>query len=136
MSLLLLFNQNTRAVARELAAQSDEDLTRLRAVVTDAVESGASPAEFAERVNRDVPRASRITPLLEQGGTPIATWLLVLLAIVTLVLQLRAEHPTKPPTPEQIEQIVQRVVQEVNEQERQKPPPDSPDDRIGERGRP
>jgi hypothetical protein len=124
VSLLLLFNPSVQArareVAREVAAQTDEDLERLREVVEDAAETKASPAELADRLNRDVPRASKIAPLLlQQGGMPLAAWLTFLVALITLLLQLRAQHPGTAIPPEKVEQIVQRVVQEVNEQARE-----------------
>lgn len=135
MSLLLLFNQSATAVAQELAAQSDDDLERLRAVVADASDSGASYAEFSERLNREVPRASRIAPLLQQCGTPLATWLIFILTFIMLVLAWRAVHSDKTMTCEQIDQIVQQVVQDVqraekDDQAKPAPEPEEPSARI------
>ena len=130
MSLLLLFNPSVQArareIAREVAAQTGEDLERLREVVENAAETKASPAELAERLNQDVPRASKIGPLLQQGGVPLAAWLTFLVTLIGLLLPLRAQHPDEAITPEQVEHIVQRVVQEVNEQAGDEPPPQPP----------
>jgi len=100
---------------------------RLRAVVEDAVESGVSPAELAQRVNRDIPRASAISPLLQHGGTPLAAWLTLIATIIGLLLAWRAQVGEKPITPEQIEHIVQRAIQDVEKRDdRDDPPPRPP----------
>jgi len=130
VSLLLLFNPSVqgraREIAREVAAQTDEDLERLREVFEDAAETRASPAELAERLNQHVPHASKLAPLLQQGSVPLATWLLVVLTIIMLVLQFRAEQRDNPVTPEQIQQIVDDAVHKVEHEAGDEPEPEPP----------
>lgn len=104
-----------RAVGQSLAATEAEDLGRLQAVLEDAQSTNASADEVAARVEEEIPTASFLAPLLRDAGTPLATWLAVLLGLIGLILMYRQQEQPEPViTPEQVEEIITRVVDELN----------------------
>jgi hypothetical protein len=72
---------------------------------------GMTAEELAAEIEGRVPRASFLAPLLRDAGTPLATWIATLIALLALVVALRG---TPTLTPEQVEEIITRVVAEVD----------------------
>jgi hypothetical protein len=117
-----IFPPQVSRVAQSLATNvSTDDLVRLRGIFEDAQRTDASDEEVVMTVEEEVPTASFLAPLLKDGGQPLAAWLTVLLALLTLLLQFREKQPTM--TPEQVENIVTQVVNEVEAGSPAEPPP-------------
>jgi hypothetical protein len=127
---------NVAAVAQTLAATEPEDLGRLKAVLEEAQEADASAEEVAARVEEEVPTASFLAPLLKNAGTPLATWLTFLLALIGMFLAYRQQHQAEPViTPEQVEEIITRVVNELELEPADEPQPKAPKKRPRPSGR-
>ena len=73
-----------------------------------------------------------VAPLMQQGGgVPLATWLLVLIAMVTLLLTFDMDRQAhEQPTPQRVEQVFnQTIIQQVRMQRGEpapEPPPHAP----------
>lgn len=138
MSLLLLFNNHARQAVQTLAAPevSDDDLRRLTEVLEEARNRDASLPVVTAAIEREVPRAAAIAPLLQQGGQPLATWLAVILAAIALLLSLREKEPVPPTlTPEQLQEIVERAINEGRQPTEPKPVPDPQQPQSGDQER-
>ena len=117
-----IFPPQVSRVAQSLATNvSTDDLVRLKGIFEEAQRTDASDEEVLKSVEEEVPTASFLAPLLKDGGQPIAAWLTVLLALLTLLLQFRDKQPTI--APEQVEDIVTQVVNEVDDGSPAEPPP-------------
>jgi hypothetical protein len=95
-------------------------LDRLTAVVSEALRAEWPAAQVAHRVEQEVPAAAPVmAPLLKDGGVPLATWLALLVAVLTFLLHLQEsqEQPAPAITPDQVTEIITRVVDEVDERE-------------------
>jgi hypothetical protein len=126
-SRIILPPRRIAAVAQSLAEAEPEDLSRLQAVLEEAQGTDASADEVAKRVEKEVPTASFLAPLLKDAGTPLAQWIMVLLALLTLILMYRQQQQAQPTiTPEQVEEIVGRVVDELNIEPPTEPATDKP----------
>jgi hypothetical protein len=100
------------------------DLEKLRDIVVFAQERGSSATEVADVISSEVPAVAGLGALFKDAGMPLATWLAVIIAAVTLILQVRADHSSGVP-PDQVDQIVQHVLEE-SRKERPPPPRDGP----------
>jgi hypothetical protein len=128
LSLLLLFNP-ARSVVERLADPevTKDDLRRLEEVLENAIASNVSTVELTLTIQRDVPRAAPVAALLQQGGTPLATWIAVVLAAITLLLSIREQHPEPTITPEQIREITNRAILEAEHPRKRPAPTDDTD---------
>ena len=95
-------------------------LDRLTAVFSEALRADWPAAHVAQRVEQEVPAAAPVmAPLLKDGGVALATWLTLLVAVLTFLLQLQEsqQRPAPAITPDQVTEIITRVVDEVDERE-------------------
>jgi hypothetical protein len=89
------------------------DLEKLRDIFERAQEENTSAAEVADAITKEVPRAAGLGALLQDGATPLATWIAVILAALTLLMQMRSQQPAL--TPDQVDNIVHRIIEETRE---------------------
>lgn len=138
MTLLLLLRP-ARSAVESLADPkvTTDDLRRLEGLLEQAIANNVSRVDVSMTIRRDVPRASPVAALLQQGGTPLATWLSVLLAAVTLLLALRERHPEPTITPEQIQKITDRAIEEARKRQKEPgtPPSGAPSSPTAPSGR-
>jgi hypothetical protein len=121
-SRVILPPQVVSGVAQSLAADvSTDDLLRLKGIFEEAQRTDASGEEVVTSVEKEVPAASFLAPLLKDAGTPLAVWIGVVLAVLALLIPQLQKQPTI--TPEQIQDIVTRVVNEVDDGSPAEPPP-------------
>jgi hypothetical protein len=102
-------------VARLLGSPtvSTAALHQLRALLEEVRGGTTEPAVAVDRINREIPEASRLAWLLGSRSRSVAAWIAVIIAVITLILMMRdKESKATPLTPQQIEQIVQQVEQE------------------------
>lgn len=78
------------AVLRSVSP-SVEDLKILLAIALEAKESGAQTEAFAEQIKTSIPRLGPIANwMLSEKGTSVATWITVLVAVLTLIVTVKA----------------------------------------------
>lgn len=99
----------TRLLASQLTAR---ELRALRAILVSAQQTGESPQETAKQIAEKVPKASSIAPLLTQEVGTAAQLLALIVAVITLILTLRAGERASL-TPQQVAQIAVAAAREV-----------------------
>lgn len=90
-------------------------LERLRSIFEEtAAQAEPSVDEVVRKVEAEVPEAAEgVRALLAQGGTPLATWVLLILTALLLVQGCLKEEAAPPTAPQKIEQIVELTVVDV-----------------------
>jgi hypothetical protein len=118
----------TRIIQRVVdTSATPEDYQKLLRIVKNAQQQNAEPEQVESRIRESTPFGG-LVQLLPKDRAELYAFLAVLVAIVQLVVSLRAPE-TKTITPEQVEQIIERVVDEIEKQpaaSEPSPPPPSP----------
>jgi hypothetical protein len=97
---------------RQLSGVPREQLLRLQALLARAQEHGATPEGLAREIEAEAPAAGAIASMLADGGSSLAAWLAVLLAVLQILLgQLHEPQPAQ--TPEQVAEIVRQVLDQT-----------------------
>jgi hypothetical protein len=86
-----------------------DSLRRLQALLEQVRDGKAEPERVAEQIRHEIPEASGVAWLLSAKGSTLATWLALVIALITLLLVKFDDAERAPLTTEQIEQIVQDV---------------------------
>lgn len=103
----------TNTLVRRLSDVRVDDLVRLRDILRESQQKPrVAPDEVVDQIEQAVPAVSGLRALLSQGGTPLATWITLLLMIVTMLLdRCEADDEKEALSEDQVEQIVQDALE-------------------------
>jgi uncharacterized protein YecA (UPF0149 family) len=113
---------NTASYLRSIPA---DDLLRLQAVLVQAQARGADAAEVAREITEAAPEAATLAAEVgKQSTASFQTWLVIVIALITLLLQGYStfEDPRPALTERQMEQAMEQAIRDAGKPASTKPP--------------
>lgn len=97
------------------------DLNRLAEIAENAQQQNLEPDQVEATIRESTPFAALIQ-LLPKDRSELYMFLTLLVAVLTLIVTMRAPEPTQVLTPQQVKEIIEQVI-EHQEQHAPAPPP-------------